>query len=62
MSHPELASHGRLKALDDSEWLKDIKLISYDISRLESVLEWKELIPWEKTVDDAVDSIHAAER
>lgn len=62
ISHPELASHGRLKSLGNSERLKDIKLISYDNSRLESVLGWKEFIPWEKTVDDAVDSILAAER
>lgn len=62
VSHPKLVTQGRLKAVGDSKRIADLTTLRYDNSRLEKVLGWKGFIPWEKTVDDAVDSILAVER
>lgn len=62
VSHPDLAAAGRLKDIDTSQRAKNLKILRYDNSRLESVLGFKQFIPWEKTVDDAIDSIAATEK
>lgn len=57
VSHPALAAQGRLKDIGFSKSAKELKMMSFDTDRAEAVLGLKEFVPWEKTVDDMVDSI-----
>lgn len=62
ISHPELVAASRLRDIGTTERVRDLKIMRYDNSRLEELLGFKDFIPWEKTVDDAVDTLLEAER
>lgn len=62
VSHPALVEEGRLKDATAVKHAKELTILRYDNGRAESVLGWKEFIPWEKTVDDMIDSILEAEK
>lgn len=57
ISHPELEAAGRLRDIGASQRARDLKLMHFDNTRLEKLLGFKDFTPWEKTVDDAVDSV-----
>lgn len=62
ISHPGLAEEGRLKDATAVKHAKELTILRYDNGRAGSVLGWKEFIPWEKMVDDMIDSILEAEK
>lgn len=62
VSRSSLAEQNRLKSAGTGKFARDLTLARCENERAESVLGLKEFIPWEKTVDDTIDSILEAEK